>query len=96
MGEENKISATAEAVKGAIQAVPVYHDAIQPGAKQLGTALETMGKGINVLLVPLKALIWGYDQFEKLFLPLLEDKLRQVAKERLVPPKLTVAGPLVE
>ena len=42
MGEENKIKDAAEAVKGILEAVPIYQDALQPAAKELGKGLQTI------------------------------------------------------
>ncbi len=33
MSEENKIKDTADAVKGVLEAVPIYQDALQPAAQ---------------------------------------------------------------
>ncbi len=91
-----KLAATADAIKGVLEAAPVYPDAIQRGAKQLGTALETIGKTINLLLAPLSGMISGYEELKKEFLPLLGVKLVGKAKEKLIPPDWTIAGPTLE
>ena len=100
MAEEEKttgkLAATADAVKGALAAVPIYQDALQPGAKQVGTALETVGKFLNLILAPVSAMVWGYEQFKDQFMPVLADKLMHKAKERLIPPDPIVAGPTLE
>jgi hypothetical protein len=53
MGDENKVRDAADAMKGIIQAVPVYEDAVQPAAKVIGAALETVAKAIQAALFPL-------------------------------------------
>lgn len=55
---------TIEAVKGIVEAVPVYEDLAQPAAQELGRGLLTIAKTVNVLLAPLKVVVWGYEQFE--------------------------------
>ena len=59
MGDESKIRDAADAVKGLLEAAPIYDDALQPAAKQVGKALETLGKAVNMALAPIAALIWG-------------------------------------
>lgn len=44
VAEESKIRDAADAAKGILEATPVYQDALQPAAKQVGKALETVGK----------------------------------------------------
>jgi hypothetical protein len=52
MPEENKIRDAADAVKGIVQSVPVYQDALQPAVRQVGLALETVAKTIHILRWP--------------------------------------------
>jgi hypothetical protein len=65
-GKDLPIKDTADAVRGALQEVPVYRDAIQPAAKKLGVELKAAGtnlgvavttvtEGINVALAPLSS-----------------------------------------
>ena len=42
---ERKVRDTIEAVTGLVKAVPVYEDALQPAAKELGKALGTVKDG---------------------------------------------------
>ncbi|MHB9133640.1 MAG: DUF4393 domain-containing protein [Armatimonadota bacterium] len=86
----------AEITKGILEAVPVYEDAIQPLARQVGTALETLGKTINVALAPLRGMIWGYDQIEEFLKRTLEDKLKDVPIDRITTPSPSIAGPALE
>ncbi|MDR6943028.1 hypothetical protein [Mucilaginibacter pocheonensis] len=39
--QESNVKSTIEAVTGLVKAVPVYEDALQPAAKQVGKSLET-------------------------------------------------------
>ena len=55
MSEENKIRDTIEAATGLVQAIPIYQDAIQPAAKEIGGALQTVAKAIHVALAPVSA-----------------------------------------
>ncbi|WP_223159330.1 hypothetical protein [Vibrio sp. Y2-5] len=42
--DNNNVNSTINAVTGLVEAVPVYEDAIQPAAKEIGKALGTLQK----------------------------------------------------
>jgi hypothetical protein len=98
MGDEkaSKIADAASAVKGVMEEAPIYKDALQPAAKQVGTALETVGKAVNLVLGPIAALVWGWEQIKDIVMPSVAYKLQKVATEQLQVPKLTVVGPAIE
>lgn len=96
MTDENKIRDAADAIKGIVQAVPVYQDVIQPAAKEVGTALQTVAKTLHILLAPLAALVWGYDQVRDFVSTCVADKLKGVPPERLIAPAANIAGPALE
>lgn len=96
MSEENKIRDAADAIKGIIEAVPVYQDAVQPAAKEIGTALQTVAKTIHIALAPISALVWGYDQFKDFLSTRVAEKLKDVPPECIETPKPNVAGPALE
>lgn len=96
MSDDNKIRDTAEAVKGIVEAVPVYQDVIQPAAKEVGTALQTVAKTIHIVLAPISALVWGYEQIKDFVSTKVAEKLKDVPPENIAPPKPNVAGPALE
>ncbi|MEK6371354.1 MAG: DUF4393 domain-containing protein [Acidobacteriota bacterium] len=96
MAEDNIIKTTAEAVRGVVEAVPVYQDALQPAAKQVGRSLEVVARAINVALAPLTALVWGYDRISEYLNTRLAELLSHVPEERIITPPPSVAGPLLE
>src|SRR4051812_49130383 len=96
MSDENKIRDAADAVKGIAEAVPVYQDVVQPAAKELGTALQTVAKSIHVALAPVSVLVWGYEQIRDYLNKTLTEKLKDIPSERIVTPNPTIAGPTVE
>jgi hypothetical protein len=96
MGDENKIRDAADAIKGVVEAVPVYQDVIQPAAKEVGVALQKVTKTIHIVLAPLYALVWGYDKISEYLDKALADKLKYVPPEQIVEPPPTVAGPTLE
>jgi len=96
MPNENSLKDTAEAVKGLVEAVPIYQDAVQPAARQVGMALETVAKTIHIALAPISALVWGYDQIKDFVSNSVAEKLKNVPKEKIQSPDPTVAGPTLE
>lgn len=96
MGEDNKVKETVEAVTGLVQAIPIYQDLAQPAVKQVGKALETVGKAINVALAPVGALVWGYEKCQDFISTKVADRLKHVPPEDIITPKPNVAGPAIE
>ena len=96
MADENLIKTTAEAVRGIAEAVPVYQDALQPAAKELGRGLATVVRAVNVALAPLSALVWGYERIADYLTNRLAEILRDVPPERIETPPASVAGPVLE
>ena len=92
MPEENKIKDAADAVKGVLEAVPIYQDALQPATKEIGKGLQTVAKLINVALAPIKGLVWSYEKLEDYLGERLSHKLQYVPPEQIItpPPLLAV------
>jgi hypothetical protein len=96
MADENKIRDAADAVKGIVEAVPVYQDALQPAAKEIGAALQKVTKAIHVALAPISALVWGYEKIAEYLDKTLAERLSGLPPEQIVTPNPAVAGPVVE
>lgn len=100
MSEEEKtegnVEATINAVTGLAKAVPIYQDAVQPAAQEVGKALGTVAKTVNVALAPVSALVWGYDQIKDFVDNKVTEKLQNVPEENIVTPPPHVAGPALE
>ncbi|MFJ3447417.1 DUF4393 domain-containing protein [Pseudomonas sichuanensis] len=96
MSEDNKVKETVEAVTGLVQAIPIYQDLAQPAVKQVGKALETIGKAINLALAPVGALVWGYEKCQDFISTKVADRLKEVPPEDIITPKPNVAGPAIE
>lgn len=96
MTEENKIRDAADAIKGIVEAVPVYQDTVQPAAKEVGIALQTVAKTMHIALAPVSALVWGYDQLKDFLSTRVAEKLKDVPPECIATPKPNVAGPALE
>ncbi|HYX29174.1 MAG TPA: DUF4393 domain-containing protein [Pyrinomonadaceae bacterium] len=96
MGDENKVRDAADAVRGVLEAVPIYEDALQPAAKELGSALGTVAKAIHVALAPVSALVWGFEKIKAYLAEALPEKLKDVPPERIITPSPSVAVPTLE
>lgn len=92
----NNIKNTVEAVTGLIKAIPIYEDALQPAAKEVGKALGTLAKTIHIALAPISSLIWGYDQVKEFVTIRMAEKLKNVAEDQICTPNPNVAGPTLE
>ena len=93
---ESKIRDTIEAVTGLVTAIPVYEDALQPAAKEIGKALGTVAKLVNVALAPVSALVWGYDKLNDFIETKVAEKLETTPAENIKTPPPNVAGPALE
>ena len=94
--KETNVKSTIDAVTGLVKAVPVYKDAVQPAAKQIGQSLETVTKTVNIVLAPIKALVWGYEKIEEFISTKVSEKLKNIPQENITTPPAQVAGPAVE
>lgn len=93
---KSNVNSTIDAVAGLAKAIPVYQDALQPSAIQVGKALETVTKTVNIALAPIKALVWGYEKIEEFITARVSEKLKNVPPEEIVTPSPQIAGPAVE
>lgn len=97
--ETNKnstIKDTIEAATGLVKAIPIYDDAIQPAAKEIGKSLSTVAKLVNVALSPVSALVWGFDQLQDFINGTVSKKLENVSEEKIITPDPSIVGPALE
>lgn len=85
-----------DAVTGLVEAVPVYQDAVQPASKVVGKSLETVAKTVDTLLMPLRGVIWGAEQFEDFLKNKVTKKLANTPPENIQSPDPKIAGPALE
>ena len=64
--------------------------------KEVCKALTTIVKSINLALVPLSSLVWGYEKIAAWLEPKLAEKLENVPQENIVTPSINIAGPTIE
>lgn len=96
LGDSSNLKDVSDAVKGIIEAVPIYQDALQPAAKEIGKALQTVTKTIHIALAPVSALVWGYDKIKDYVSDSLTQKLQNVPEDQIISPNLLIAGPTFE
>jgi len=96
MSEESNVKDVIDAVTGVVQAVPVYQDLLQPATQEIGKALQTVAKTVNVALAPISMLVWGYDQINDFVSSKVAERLKNVPPQNIVTPKPNVAGPALE
>lgn len=94
--KEGNMEGAINAVTGLVKAVPVYQDVVQPAAREVGKALETVAKSVNIALAPVKGLVWGYEQLEEFIGTKVSEKLKNTPESEIVTPKPNVAGPALE
>lgn len=96
MSDENKTRDTIDAVTGLVTAIPIYQDALQPAAKELGPELKTVVGAIHVALAPVRLMVWGYEQIEGFVTRRVAEKLRNVAPEKIQQPQPNIVGPALD
>ncbi len=96
MAEESKVRDVVDAVTGLVKSIPVYQDALQPAAQELGKALHVVAKTVHIALAPVSMLVWGYGQIRDFVSTKVADRLKNVPPENVITPNPNVAGPALE
>jgi hypothetical protein len=96
--EENSGSVTeiAKAIGEIVDKVPVYQDAVQPAAKEIGKGLQVVAKAVNAALIPVEGLIWGVEQIRDFVRDRVSRKLESVPPEEIQQPKAHIAVPAID
>ena len=93
MTEQNKIRDAADAVRGLVKAVPIYEDLAQPTLQEVG---HLSGRLVRAALAPLRGLVWGAEKAEEFLEASVARRLAQVPDDKIISPKLLVAGPITQ
>ncbi|MCQ9633637.1 DUF4393 domain-containing protein [Chryseobacterium sp. WG23] len=93
---ESNINSTINAITGLAKEIPVYQDAIQPSAQEIGKSLHTVTKTINIALAPIKILVWGYEKIEDYISKRVSEKLDKIPTENITTPDPKIAVPAIE
>lgn len=98
MGDEkpSEIGDAAKAVAEIVKAVPVYQDAVQPAAQEVGKSLHLVARAVNAALAPIEGLVWGVEKIQDFVRERVSSKLDNVPADEVQPPKTHVAVPAIE
>jgi Abortive infection alpha len=94
--DDGIVPQTIGAVAELAKAVPVYQDALQPAAKEVGKTLELGGKTINAILKPLAGTVWGWEKICDWVVEQVNSRLKDTPPEDLQTPKPHIAVPAIE
>jgi len=100
MPDENtdggKLAEVVKAVGELADKVPIYQDAIQPAAKEVGKGLYVVARAVNAALIPVEGLIWGVEQIRDFVRERVAKKLENVPPEDIQPPKPHIGVPAID
>jgi len=96
VNENEKAKGVVDGLTELVKAVPIYQDALQPAAKELGESLKVVAKTVKMALSPLRVLIWGWDRIEDYLATSVAEKLGDTPHDRIHTPSPALAGPAIE
>ena len=77
-------------------AVEAYKDTVKPLAIEVGKALQTGGKVLNLMLSPLRGMVWSYETITDTLDPIMREKIQRIAADKLKHPEPNIAVPAME
>lgn len=90
------ITDAAKAIAAITENVPIYQDAVQPAAKEIGKGLHLVAKAVNAALIPVEGFIWGMEQVRDFVHTKVAKKLENVPPEDIKQPKPHVGVPTLD
>lgn len=94
--DPNTVSTTVKAAAELAKAVPVYQDAVQPAAMEVGKSLQLVARAVNAALTPVEGFVWGVEKIRDFVRDRVASKLSNVPPEDVQQPKPHVAVPAIE
>jgi hypothetical protein len=94
--EGGKVTEIVKAVGELADKVPIYQDAIQPAAKEMGKGLHVVVRAVNAALAPVEGLIWGVEQIREFVRERVAKKLENVPPEDIQQPKPHIGVPAID
>lgn len=79
-----------------VKAVPIYQDLLQPATKEVGVALGTVAKTVNIALAPIAGIVWSYESIQEYISSKVSQKLKNTPATDIQTPRISVAGPALE
>lgn len=89
------VTGFARAVSEIVDKVSLYQDALQPGAREVGKAGQTLMRAVNACLMPLEGLVWGFEQVRDFVQERVARKLEHVPVADIQSPKASIAVPAI-
>ena len=97
---EHVVASTSIGVVGELVKAAVHSSSVKAAGREIGQAAHTVATTINVALLPLAAINYGYERarkyFEHYYRGDVEAKLSGVSPEDIVEPRASVAGPVLQ
>ncbi len=98
--DDAKVAQTGVAVVGELIKLAGKDPNVAEAASNLGKTALTVTKAINVALLPIAALNFGFDRakayFETRFASDLSEKAKNIPPDKVVEPKASIAGPALQ
>jgi hypothetical protein len=76
--------------------VEAYKDTVKPLAIEVGKALQTGGKVLNLMLSPVRGMVWSYETITDTLEPIMREKIQRIAADKLKHPEPNIAVPAME
>ena len=74
----------------------VYQDSLKMPLQEVSKLVTTPILVLNILLEPLRGVVFAYEEQKKKYLSSLSEKLKDVPLERIEPPPIEIAGPTLD
>jgi hypothetical protein len=74
----------------------MYHDALQPAAREVSKGFHLVAKTINMVLTPLELTVYGFEKFKDKVATSLAKKHEKSDIEDIVQPPINIMGPAIE
>jgi hypothetical protein len=87
------VKTTVDAVEGILEKTPIYQDLLQPGVRQIGEGLEAI---LRLMVTPFLVLNYVSNANLQEFKDGFDRKSASIPEERVIPPNLTVVGPIIQ
>lgn len=95
-GKNGSVTEIVKVVGELADKVPIYQDAVQPAAREVGKGLQVVAKAVNAALVPVEGLIWGVERIRDFVRERVAKKLESVPPGEIQQPKPHIAVPAID
>lgn len=95
MNEEKIISEAAKELGLKDLAPEIYKDLLQPAAREIGEGLVKVAQAVCIATAPFELTVWGYERIREYLAISLTKKLSQIPPEKIIPPAINIAGPIL-